>query len=74
MNNLVYLKNSENGSFISTNTHFDDAVNGELTFEEPNFENRFLKLRTEEALKLIPAVRHYWLHQLHIHMIAEKES
>lgn len=33
-----------------------------------------LKLQTEEALKVIPAFKHYWLHQLQVHIIAERES
>jgi hypothetical protein len=31
-------------------------------------------IKVEEALKVIPAFKQFWLHQLHIHIIAEKET
>lgn len=59
---------------ISTNTHFADSSLGKLTLINPNNSSECIILKAEEALKVIPAYKQFWLHQLHIHIIAEKES
>ncbi len=73
-NLTLYLRQSNDGSFISTNHHFHDSVIGQLTFTHPHRPGYSLQMKTLEALKIIPALKNYWLHQLNIHIFAEKES
>ena len=68
----VFLKQNEAGSFIGTNTHFSDSSKGDLTFVHPSKSSNALSMKVEEALKTIPALKAYWLHQLNIEILSEK--
>ena len=65
---------TEEGTFISTNSHFSDSSNGELTFLHPSKPDQCISLKTEEALKVIPALKAYWLHQLSIEITSEMQT
>jgi hypothetical protein len=71
---ILYLKQTPEGSFISTNYHFEDSPAGNITLVHPNDPEQGLSIKVEEALKVIPAIKHFWLHQLNIEILAEEET
>lgn len=69
-----YLKQKEEGTFISVNTFFEDSPNGNITLVHPADSNKILSIEVNEAIKVTSHNKNYWLNELSKVIVAEESG
>jgi hypothetical protein len=57
----IYIKSSQEGSFIGVNHFFNDDPNANITLVHPDNNALTWKANTDEAIKLVLGAKHYYL-------------